>query len=149
MAGRGMAWGDVAQCAARCGAWRAAARWVVSHRGTVCGGVVQCASCSGVWCGVQRGGSVRGMRLPDGSCRIVAWCGVHGVVGRGVACGHPTHRVTSWRGVWWCSAVRVVSWCGMAHGVRLPDVLCHIVAWCMAVQCSAQHGAACSHMRMA
>jgi len=136
-----MVWHGVRCAAGQGSAVCAAAQWAVSHRGTVRGGAVQCVSCGGVWCGMRWGGSVHGVWLPDGSCHVVARCGVRHVVGRGVACGRPTHCVASWRGVWRCGAVHVVRRCGAAHGVRPPDVSCHVMAWCVAVRCGARHGA--------
>jgi len=135
-----MAWHGVQRVAGQGGAVRVVARWAVSHRGAVCGGAVQCASCGRVWCGVQWHGSVRGVQLPDGSCRIVAWCGVCRVVG--VVWRAAAQRVVSHHGVVCGGVVRCTSCGSVARRMACGCLMCCVTSWRGTWQCGAVHGMA-------
>jgi len=92
------------------------------------------------WHSAQRG-AVCGVRLPDGSCHIVAqcvvvWCSVRRAAGRGVECGRVVRPPDVGR-----------------HGVGQQAVFgrltCHVTSGCGVWWCGAGCGAACSRAWMA
>src|SRR5712671_4449206 len=129
------------------GAWHAAARCVTSRHGAVRDvWPLNMAWRGEAWRGVAWRGAVRSVWRCGAGC-VVAWHGARRAAGHGVACGHPTCHVMSWRGVWWCGvcrgAVCGVAWrgvrrCGAVRGVQPPDVgrravfgrsTCRVTSW--------------------
>jgi len=139
---QGMAWG---------GMRFSATQRVVSHHGTGCGMAWHGACVAGH--GVGRC-AVFGHSMCCVALWYRAWCGVvacvagHGV-GRCTVFGRSTCRVVSWYGAWRGVAWQGMAWCRVCGGVwrgmqrhgvcmgvvcsfRPLNVLCHVVARCMA-----------------
>jgi len=113
---------------------------------SLCRGVV----CGGAWHGMAWC-AVCGRAARCGACgglmgRVVSWhgawqCGAVCVVRRGVV-----WCAVGWFSVWCVAARWVMSCCGMVWcawcggawcGVWPPNASCHIMAWCVVVQCGA------------